>query len=294
MIGFSFPTRVSGRRGGFLSWNVIFIISLVSLSAADPGSGPLVYLDDFRGNDTQARFVIEAELYSGRIVGASGDDWWEVNGANQLFLEGPNAGQTAPGAFPGARDNYMEALGPSFLPIVPFDPSYNGPYLDYKVRVETTGNYEFFARWAARDGETDSFYVYILDPAGAPLLGSGPDFFTFHQSHGTWVLETRGIANSTVTGGVGFPDTANWTIDQSGDYTIRVAQRETETALDAFIFQTANLATPVGVGPPVSVTVPEPSQIVLLIAGLSILLAMQRKRPVSSWFSRRTTMTDQG
>lgn len=213
--------------------------------------GSLEFVDDYAGDDTKGRFVMEAESYADR-TSAPDAGWWEVDGASHEFVEGPSTGQVAPTATGGARENYMEVLGPSIGGIPPIDASYAGPFMDYRIIIETTGTYRLYVRWRGRTGGTDSLYAYILKPDGTLLTDAGPNYFLFHQYRSSWIWDNRGVKNTVHCAGAGFPHSAVWTIAEPGVYTIRIAQRETETALDALLFQTSNLSAPGGQGPPQS------------------------------------------
>jgi len=59
--------------------------------------GDIVFLDDFAEDSNTGRFVIEAEHYSSRSA-VENAGWWEVDGSNHTFLEGPSEGQKTPTA----------------------------------------------------------------------------------------------------------------------------------------------------------------------------------------------------
>ncbi len=219
-----------------------------------------VFLDDFADDETRGRFVMEAENYSARSLGSS-SAWWEVDGSDSKFIEGPNVGQVAPTRKAGARDNYMETLGDGTCNVAPIDESYDGPFLDYRVSVETLGTYRLYARWLGRDGGSDSLYAFILKPDETVLTGAGPNYFLYHQYRSSWIWDSRGVRNTTQCAGAGFPHKAVWTISQPGIYTIRIAQRESTTALDALVFQTEGLSGPSGFGPPQSQYIPGPARL---------------------------------
>jgi len=143
-----------------------------------------------------------------------------------------------------ARGNYMLVAGVSVYPVDPTDSSYDGAFVDYRVAVQTPGEYRLFARWLGLDLNTDSFYAYIIRPDGTVLKGAGPEYFIFHQCGRGWKWDSRGVANTPYSSLAGFPDTPIWKITKPGEYTIRVAQRETNTALDVLVFQTGDLPKP--------------------------------------------------
>ena len=67
------------------------------LGATAMVQGDIVFLDDFAVDSNTGRFVIEAEHYSSRSLGVN-SGWWEVDGSNHTFLEGPSEGQKTPTA----------------------------------------------------------------------------------------------------------------------------------------------------------------------------------------------------
>jgi hypothetical protein len=230
---------------------ITLLATLAMCFPARSTQGSLTFVDDYAADDTKGRFVMEAESYADRNS-TPNNGWWEVDGASHEFIEGPSAGQVAPTATGGARENYMEVLGPSIGEIPPIDASYAGPFMDYRILVETTGSYRLYVRWRGRTGSTDSLYAYILKPDGTLLTDAGPNYFLFHQYRSGWIWDHRGVKNTVDCAGAGFPHDAVWTIAEPGVYTIRIAQRETESALDALLFQTSNLSDPSGQGPPQS------------------------------------------
>ncbi len=213
------------------------------LSAASALFGETVFVDDFSEDAVSGRFVIEAENYSSRTAGANAN-WWQVNGLDKKFTEGLFAGQPAPTAPNNARGNFMEAKG-SLLGGDPTSLVYDGPCADYKIEIENQGIYNLFIRWNGRNDASDSLYTYLLNSEGMPLTGAGPNFFTFHQYYsGDWKWDNRGVQNSTYVSGVGYPHYARWNITTPGIYTIRIAMRENEVAVDTILFQTSNISAP--------------------------------------------------
>jgi hypothetical protein len=231
-------------------------MSILLLTMEGSAVGEIIFLDDFAGDNIKGRFVMEAENYSGCISGA-GADFWEVSGSDNTFLEGPSEGQVAPTAKSGARGNYMEALGLHIGGVAPIDDFYDGPFLDYKVSVGTPGTYRLYVRWTGHDIASDSLYAFILKPDGTLLSSSGLNYFNYHQYRKDWIWDNRGVKNKTKNAFAGFPHSAVWTISEPGDYTIRIAHRESGSAVDAMVFQTANLPAPSSSGPLQSLFVPE-------------------------------------
>jgi len=231
------------------------------LAMAGTAVGEIIFYDDFAGDNTKGRFVMEAENYCSRTAGDSAN-WWEVDGNDNKFIEGDSAAQIAPTARSGARGNYMEALGKQIGSIAPIEDSYNGPLLTYNILVDTPGTYRLYVRWTARDIYSDSLYAFILRPDGTLLTGAGPDYFMYHQCRSRWIWNNRGVQNTTKCAFAGFPSAAVWKISEPGKYTICVALRENATALDALVFQTANnLSSPTGLGPPQSLFAPEEAKL---------------------------------
>jgi len=64
----------------------------LALGATAMVQGDIVFLDEFAEGSNTGRFVIEAEHYSSRSAVANAG-WWEVDGSNHTFLEGPSEGQ---------------------------------------------------------------------------------------------------------------------------------------------------------------------------------------------------------
>lgn len=251
-------------------WAVVMVV-VVTVTAA---SAEIIFIDDYAGNNTDGRFVIEAENYSNRILGTS-SGWWEVNGSTNTFTEGPSLGEIAPTDQSGARNNYIEILGSFTGGTAPTSSSYDGSFTDFNVSIQTVGSYNLFVRWAGHTYGSDSLYAYILKPDNTPLTGAGPDYFAYHDRNLNWEWERRGVKNTTGVSGVGFPDNATWTISQTGVYTVRIAGRENAAALDALIFQTTNLSAPIGIGPAQSQTIPEPAT--LILCGLGAVIVRKRK-----------------
>lgn len=240
--------------------NIWLLMSMLLPAMVGTAAGEIVFYDDFAGDSNSGRFVMEAENYSRGTLGASAG-WWEVNSSDNTFIEGPSEGQVAPTGKSGARGNYMEALGLHIGDVEPIDYFYNGPFLDYEVSVGTPGTYRLYVRWTAHDGGSDSLYAFILKSDGTLLRGAGQDYFMYHQWRPDWFWDNRGVKNTTRCAYAGFPHSAVWTISEPGDYTIRIAHRESGTAVDAIVFQTANLSAPSGTGPLQSLFVPETAKL---------------------------------
>jgi len=258
------------------------LTSVVLLAIVGTAIGENIFLDDFAGDDSKARFVMEAESYCRRTgVDAA---WYEVHGDKNVFIEGPSALEAAPTSRNGARGNYMEALGSSPGGSAPIDAGYYGGILDYKLSIQTSGTYRLYVRWTARDGASDSLYAFIVKgdpPYGRLLTGAGPDYFLYHQYRNDWIWDNKGVKDTTYCAYAGFPHSAVWRISEPGDYTIRIAYRESGTALDALVFQTENLPAPSESGPRQSLFVPENVRLSALeigaINGLRDCIAQKRE-----------------
>jgi hypothetical protein len=244
--------------------------------------GENIFLDDFAGDDSKARFVMEAESYCRRTGWDAA--WYEVHGDKNVFLEGPSALQAAPTSRNGARGNYMETLGSLPGGSAPIDAGYFGGVLDYKLSIQTTGTYRLYVRWTARDDASDSLCAFIVKgdpPYGRLLTGAGPDYFLYHQCRDNWIWDNKGVKDTTYCAYAGFPHSAVWMISEPGDYTIRIAFRESGTALDALVFQTENLPAPSEFGPRQSLFVPENVRLsppeIAAINGLRDCIAQKRE-----------------
>jgi len=254
---------------------VVFVTTIVvSFCVATVATAGIIFIDDYGADSTRGRFVMEAENYSNRLS-RNDSGWWEVDGSDGRFIEGPNAGMIAPETTSGSRGNYVEMLG-AFYRVDPTSDSYGGPLIDYQISIKAPGRYDLYARWAGHTFGTDSLYAFILKADGTPLTDAGPDYFVYHDRNLNWEWERRGIKDTPDVSGVGFPDNATWIISEPGKYTVRIAGRESLTALDALIFQTINLDAPTGLGPPQSQFIPEPTTAFLLAIGLAGLAGLRR------------------
>lgn len=80
--------------------NVLLLMSMLvwfAFGGVAVVRGDNVFLDDFAEDSNKARFVIEAEHYSSRNSPVDAG-WWEVDGREHKFIEGPYSGQKAPTA----------------------------------------------------------------------------------------------------------------------------------------------------------------------------------------------------
>ena len=136
------------------------------------------------------------------------------------------------------------------------------PYVDYKVELSTTGEYQLYLRWLGFSGNSDSMYgqiVELLDePGGALEGGSAEPWYRYAQQGGTTFDGTGGgtgwngdaAPNSNSAGGDNEP--AVWTISQAGTYTIRLSPREDGCAVDALVLQLSSMDPVTDEGPPES------------------------------------------
>ena len=220
------------------------ILSALVLLNLKSGQGE-VFLDEFKNDNTKGRFSINAKDYSSRTKAADGA-WWEVNSKDNIFMEGPMAGKTAPTAKGGAYGNYMEALGKFTGDVTPLNNDYHGPFLNYRINVKKAGDYILYLYWTGNDGDSDSVYAFILKPDNKVLSCSAPYYLDFFLYHGRtrWTWDSRGLKNTAQCAYAGRNAVAVWNIPKPGIYTIRLALRETGTVVDKIMFQTINLPPP--------------------------------------------------
>ena len=190
-----------------------------------------IFEDNFKDDNSKARFFIEAEDYSARTSSDKGE-WVQVNGTTNLFADGPEKNKKAPLQKGSINGDYMIALGSNIGNVAPIDTSYDGPFLDYKVHVKDKGSYELLVRWSGQDGNTDSFYAFLVAPDNSLLSNSGPDYFLYHgRTSFDWSNEGR----ENTTKARGFYDSPKWRISKPGVYTIRLALREAKTSIDTLL-----------------------------------------------------------
>jgi hypothetical protein len=193
--------------------------------------------------------MMEAENFSSRRSSTLIGGWWEVDGKQGTFVDGPDKTEPASTVVRDAQKNYMEALGKPIGDVAPTSPYYPGPYLDYQVRIENAGDYRLYLRWCGRDDGTDSVYAYVLKPDGTRLTGAGPGYFMFHGRTVSWVWDDLGLKDRISCGFAGRNAPAIWTIPEPGVYTIRLALREAGSAVDTLLFQSSDLRPPFEVRP---------------------------------------------
>jgi len=148
-------------------------------------------------------------------------------------------------------------------------------YIDYKVQINTPGEYQLYMRDVGWDGGADSFYVQIVEVSSPAWYRHSPDPNTTDFSllrndnaDANTAIGWNGYAAPEVNSGDGGEVPAVWNIPRAGVYTIRISQREDGNALDAFILQRTNLPAPTDPGPPESPVVgatPQPLSISALV-----------------------------
>jgi len=181
--------------------------------------------------------------------------------------------------------DYLNARGGKYMQCQPdsgqnrngadFSAQLAGPTLDYKVKINTTGEYRMWLRDIGFDGASDSVYVSIVE-LKKENGGSGPDWYRkaptpnsldLNDLNGGLGWDGDGGADA-VSGDAG-GDPMVWTISKPGVYTVRIYQREDGNCFDTFCFQLRSKPDPTpnipeslidtGVAQPLSVSVtPDP------------------------------------
>ncbi|MFP4056036.1 MAG: PEP-CTERM sorting domain-containing protein [Candidatus Brocadiia bacterium] len=191
------------------------------------------------------RLVMEGEHFSARqsvMVGGTEQSWYvmpdeDFPGSGSLPFSNARGGQ------------FIEALPDGLAGGSPNE----APYADYRVRIETPGEYQLYVRWdslgGGLDGTSDSFYAGILELADGG--GGAADWYRYNKggdrNFATDPWDDNGAPESTSGGGGDQP--ARWTFDYPGIYTIRISMREDGAGVDALILQLAGAAAPGGTGP---------------------------------------------
>lgn len=218
-------------------------------------------------NEVGGVVVVEAEHFDSR---AAAED--ETDNPHQYKLAPdeltPEEADARPGQYENARGGkYMVLLPDSGQNRNNADLQAVGPHIDFKVQINTPGEYQFYIRDAGYDGGSDSYYASILELQKAQG-GPGPDWYRFTfdptpaitdfnetlnnnddpDSKAGWIgYSTPEINNG---GGAGDREKTLWNIAKAGTYTIRIQQREDGNGVDAVALIRSNLLVP-------SVTVPE-------------------------------------
>ncbi|MBI2946459.1 MAG: hypothetical protein HYY23_02360 [Verrucomicrobia bacterium] len=203
-------------------------------------------------NEVGGRVVVEAEHFDKR-----------VDGADKKFLVVPDE-DAGSQSFVNMRGNKLVQNLPDAGENRNADASVvgTGALLDYKVQINTPGEYQLFMRAVGWDGSADSYYVQIVEVSSPAWYRYSPDPATTDFSvlrndnaDANSVIGWNGYANPESNSGDGSEVAAVWNIPKAGVYTIRISQREDGSAFDAFILQRTNLPLPTDPGPPESPTV---------------------------------------
>jgi hypothetical protein len=210
------------------------VMAFVLVTTGRAGADPIFI-------ETGGRVVAEAEHFSSSV--AFGAKEWKLV---------PNSNTPAGGTFANARgsdpDNYVQLL--------PDDDTGGGgvnnpPYVDYAVRIVTTGQYQLWLRWDGiqDDGKSDSLFAGIVELADGS--GGDADWYRYHHfANGDFgVLPWHGVGEFEGNTGGGNDTDAVWNIGTPGDYTVRISQREDGAAVDALVLQRTSLSDPTNDGP---------------------------------------------
>lgn len=127
-----------------------------------------------------------------------------------------------------------------------------GPAVEYRMQIETPGDYRLWLRWEGVDFSSDSLFAGLVELADG--AGGAADWYedTDHS--------TANFGNLPWDGAGGFEENTfsasqnpmTWTIPAAGTYTLRVVGREDGVALDAWLLQLNSLPDPVGLEPPIA------------------------------------------
>lgn len=227
--------------------------AVMSLGAAGLASaGELVYVEQ------GGAVMMEAETYSDRTTFSSHD--WQV-----VPIE--NAGPTVDVGSNPINNPYLNARDGLYMQSFPVNSgstvgTTDGPFLLYKVRIDTTGIWKVYMRASGHDGNSDSMFISLLNPSGVHIAdGTGPDAFGtganliadwYEQTTGgsadfsTAAWKNDGQAEINAGGASGHP--TQWNITTPGVYTLRIDPREDGLSVDAIAFQHSSVAAPTGLG----------------------------------------------
>lgn len=223
------------------------VFAAAVLSAGSVATGGIVYLE------RNGVVVGEAEAFSARAAAANGTNW--------LVVPDEDAGA---GPFvSNARDRkYVQSLPDNQSPGGPM----NDPSVRYEMHINTPGTYRLYMRWDGNNtnsttrGQSDSIFadvVELKDGAG----GTVADWYELSEpvngNFASPAWDGGGGFEQNQAGASGNPMT--WDIATPGTYTLRFAQREDGSAVDAFVLQRSNLPGPAGYGPPPSLTIGGPA-----------------------------------
>jgi len=182
-------------------------------------------------------FKFEAEEFSGRADISDNMGWMIADGDTFQIIEGKKGGSSVLTRSRGAQGVGFIAFIGGRTGVLPDDNRYAGRTVDYNVEIKMPGYYRLYVRWCGTNGSSDSFYAMVLDNEGRPARGPACVlFFSDPAKHGKWVWGSTGCAESA---DIDMKNTvkAEWNITSPGVYTIRLASREPNTAIDALVFQ---------------------------------------------------------
>jgi hypothetical protein len=215
-------------------------------------------------NETGGQVVVEAEHFDARTTSATAHHWAVIPDesgspdtpadAGFLNARGGKYVQSLPDTAGGGENRNADTTMPG-----------TGNVIDYKVQINTVGQYRLYLRWGGYDGSSDSIYAEIVDLRDG-ITGGQADWYRYSANiNGDFATAVNTTTGGTALGwnGSGAPAgsadqisggpagevPALWTISEPGVYTIRLSQREDGSAVDAFILQRSNLAEPTDPGP---------------------------------------------
>jgi hypothetical protein len=196
--------------------------------------------------EAAGRVVVEAETFSSRMMSLL-DDWIVV----------PAEGMAEPSAFLGSRGAGFIQAQPDGGVIDPASGPNEAPFVDYVLRIGTTGTYRLYVRWASHSDGSDTFYSGVLELADGG--GGAADWYRFVRTSDpqdfsaapTWFGSAGAERTDSPFSNGEAP--ATWEILAAGDYTLRISMREDGAAIDAFVLQLESMAAPTGMGPAASI-----------------------------------------
>ncbi len=192
---------------------------------------------------------VEAEHFDSRTRATDDDHEWKI-APNELSADEASAN---PGQYQNARGGkYMSVLPDAGQNRNNADAQASGPYLDYKVQIDTTGEYRMWLRIIGFDGASDSGYVSIVE-LKTDNGGSGPNWYRKNPDPDTGDFDALngdagwdGNGGPESHGGDAGGDPMLWTIAKAGVYTVRFQQREDGLGFDAFVLQLNSKPDPTG------------------------------------------------
>jgi hypothetical protein len=219
----------------------------------------------------------EAEIFTDRQALGDGRTWTivptEASGSSAI-VNSRNGSYIA--ALP---DLSTSGLGPL-----------TAPQVTYKLQINTPGSYRLFTLWAKDTninggGNSDSWFSDIVElkDGTSPAFGTGsnliPDWYEQATRNGGDFIanDWDGGGQAEVNQAADNNSPVVWDIPSAGIYTLRFTVREDGVAVDAFVFQRANLPAPTGNGPAMSQVIPEPSSLGLLLVGGLLLYRKTRR-----------------